>query len=492
MQSTPRISPGRRFARNVTSLAAGGVVAQVAFVLIEVVLARQLGAATYGIFSISYSVCVFALIVTDLGIDWWIVQEGSRDRAKLPVLLGNALRLKGTLVLITYLSAIAVVWAIDSPTELKVFLTVFALFVPGMSVSDTLAAVFSAEQRMHVNAVFQALAPLTVLICALAAYLLAPSLIGVGASYAVGMTVVATGWLAWTVREHQVAGDFRGALRMAAESYHYALFSGLSQVFSRIDIVLLAWLAGPIEAGLYAAGFKFVDLFYKVPVLLGRVMAPALFVSSRKPDREEFHGLVSAYARGLVLAGVVASVITWSLADEIVGLLFGDQYADSAQMLQILSVLMALKCMASVSQWVLSSLDKHALRWGSMAVCVACSIGLSVLLIPRLGSLGAAYATVASNILLVLLQVTGGFGRKLARDAYKWFLVPAGIAAAVLLLVVALPIDSHVLSTVCAVILTSAALIATRYIRVGEVHDILRAFARMRAARAPHSDSGNT
>jgi hypothetical protein len=51
-----------RFLRNAVALAAGGVVAQVALIIVEVIIARDLGAAAYGVFATTYAFVTLAII----------------------------------------------------------------------------------------------------------------------------------------------------------------------------------------------------------------------------------------------------------------------------------------------------------------------------------------------------------------------------------------------------------------------------------------------
>ena len=78
----------KRLAQNAMALVAGGIVAQLVFTLLEVLVARKLGAEAYGVFVTAYAWSLIGSVVMGLGTGMWTIQEGSRDHARIPTLLG--------------------------------------------------------------------------------------------------------------------------------------------------------------------------------------------------------------------------------------------------------------------------------------------------------------------------------------------------------------------------------------------------------------------
>lgn len=431
MSTTPDGGVARKLAKNGIALAVGGLVAQIAVILVEVVMARGLGAASYGIFATTYAFTILAIFLFDMGTTWWTIQEGSRRPDELPSLLGNSLLLKSVTFLVLYCIVVAVVLAVPLPDEVKGFIIVFGFYALGLALVDTLAAVFTARQEMHVNAVFQALSPVAILLVYLVAASDGVRLADAAIAYVTGSGFVGLVWLLWTSKKIRPVARIRDAFAMAKRSYHYGFTGILRQIFYKTDVVMIAFLAGPAEAGVYAAAVKFLDLFYKIPVLASRVVSPALFAESHKQTTSSFEVLVSGYSRMLVSVGAAASLVTFLAAEELVMLVFGAEYASSASVLRILSLAMILKCMMTVGEGVLSSLDRHTERWTSLAAAVVLNMLMNFALIPTFGGEGAAIATIVSGTALIVLYVVTGFGRERIHSAAIWFGLPAVIAMTV-------------------------------------------------------------
>jgi len=475
-----------RFLRNAVALAAGGVVAQVALIIVEVIIARDLGAAAYGVFATTYAFATLAIIFVDFGSTWWTIQEGSRRLAELPSLLGNSLVLKALTFVVLFLVVVVVIFATPVPPDVRLFVAIFGLYALGIAIQDSLSAVYAARQDMHVNAVFQALSPVAILVVYLIVSADGVSLVDVAVAYVAGAAAVAGVWLIWTSRRMEIRGDIRNSIQLALNSYHYGLTGILRQIFYKTDVVMIAFIAGVAEAGIYAAAMKFIDLFNKIPVLIGRVVSPALFASSHNQIAEKFENLVSGYARMLVSIGAGASLITFLAAEKLVPLVFGSEYSSSIAVLQLLSLAMALKCMTTVSEGVLSSLDKHMERWSSLVFAVILNVILNLFLIPRLGGVGAAIATIASGVTLVVLYVVRGFGGSRIVDASGWFAIPL-----ILAIVIGGVISTLGLSVSLAVLIAAALLVGlllmTRIFRIGELkkfHDSIFSNADRQAFRS--------
>src|SRR5690606_31965392 len=96
------------------------------------------------------------------------------------------------------------------------------------------------------------------------------------------------------------------------------------------------------EAGIYAAAYKLVELVSKVAVVSGRVFAPAIFKASHEPGKA-YQVFSSMMTRFMAIAGLVAGVSAFILAEEIIMLLFGESFAESVSILRILGGVMATR-----------------------------------------------------------------------------------------------------------------------------------------------------
>ncbi len=460
----------KRLAQNAMALVAGGIVAQLVFTLLEVLVARKLGAEAYGVFVTAYAWSLIGSVVMGLGTAMWTIQEGSRDHARIPTLLGSGLAVNLVAFAAMYgLLVLANAWFPPNPVlSLMLLVLPYGLI---LAVQTTLASYYSCYQTMHASGFFQGLAPVAVLAFYFMYSADGLTLRDVAYAYVAGAGIVTAAWVAWTfrqVRPHLSAGNLREVLK---SSNQYALSNLLGMAYFRVDVVMISALAGIYEAGIYAAAFKLVELVSKVAVVAGRVFAPAIFKTSHEPGKA-FAVLVSMMTRFMAVAGLVAGVAAFILAEDLILLLFGEKYAASVPILRILSGVMATRCMMVAMQLLMSSVDLHFQRVAALGTTVAVHIAANAVLIPIQGAIGAAWAALFSSTLLILLYGFSSRGRKF--DFQRWLLMPSVLAAVVA--VAALLADANALvSAVVSISVFLAALLVTGFVRGDEIRFVLRA-----------------
>lgn len=400
----------QRLARNGMALAAGGILAQLAFTFLEILVARKLGAHAYGTFVTAYAWTLLGSHFMGFGTPMWTIQEGSRRPSQLPSLLGCGLTLNVAIFLALY-ALLAVIASMSAASPVTGFLLLLLPYGLILTVQDALAAVYSSYQTMAVNAFFQGIAPAVILLTYLAYSTNEIALAEVAYAYVIGGGIVTGMWFAVTLRKFRPTVSRESFVTTFRSSYQYGLSGILGQVYIRMDIVMLSALAGVREAGTYAAAYKLVDLVFKVAVLSGRVFAPALFKASHDSDKS-FGIFASMMIRLLAIAGIVAGMFSFVLADELILLMFGENYAASAPVLRILGGVMAVRCMMVALQLLVSSIDLHFQRTANTGITVVAHICANLVLVPRLGAEGAAWATLLSGALIVTLHAFSSSRRR--------------------------------------------------------------------------------
>jgi len=154
------------------------------------------------------------------------------------------------------------------------------------------------------------------------------------------------------------------------------------------------------------------------PNLLPSTFAMALFPRLVAAWRDERARLPRRLQVGLRFAGSVAVVtllggLVW--AGELVGALFGPGYAGSAPVLRVLAGDLAIMSVNAVLVLAMIAVGRERAYAIALAAAAATSVAGNLLLTPRLGAMGAAWAALAGDgilcvaCLLVLLRVVPGF-----------------------------------------------------------------------------------
>jgi O-antigen/teichoic acid export membrane protein len=109
-----------------------------------------------------------------------------------------------------------------------------------------------------------------------------------------------------------------------------------------------------------------------------------------------------------VLGGVMGCVLAAGIsatASGVLGLIYGRAFVSGGQALAVLSLSLAATFASTVLQQRLVVDDRQRILTVMAVAAAATNVGLNLLLIPRAGIVGAAWATVASEFLLLALGV---------------------------------------------------------------------------------------
>lgn len=228
--------------------------------------------------------------------------------------------------------------------------------------------------------------------------------------------------------------------RYAAFGYPIAMSLILSLVLASTDRFLLAVFMDEAAVGAYHAGYSIANRTLDVMFIwLGAAGAPALVMALERGGGQALQDAAREQAGLLVLIGTPAAVGVMLVARPLAEVLIGQDLRSAAALITPWIALGA--ALSGVTVYYFNQVftlghrtDKMLL---TMAVPAAANVILNLILIPRFGVLGAAWATAASFALGLLASVL--IGRTVMRLPIPWdALFRCGVACAAMAGVVSL------------------------------------------------------
>lgn len=189
--------------------------------------------------------------------------------------------------------------------------------------------------------------------------------------------------------------DFATAKKLLSQSWPLIIGGFSSIVYLKLDVVMLSHYRSAAEVGTFSVAARLSEILYFMPVLfMSAAFPPLLDLRTRDPARyrERLQDLTDA----LVAAGTLIAV-AWSVgAQFIVPLLFGDVYAGAVPILMIHTWAgVFIFARAVLSKWIVAE-GLFVFSLITQTCGALCNVVLNVILIPRLGGIGAAWATLIS------------------------------------------------------------------------------------------------
>ncbi len=168
-------------------------------------------------------------------------------------------------------------------------------------------------------------------------------------------------------------------------------------VYARVDTWLLGQLQGATLAGHYAAADKVLDAVLLVPAALGALSIAQISPLARADRWRRTTHLIGL---AIVAAGVPAFGVAL-FAPQVMGGLFGPSFRSTGPVLVVLLVSAVPGAVISACSPISAVLTGWAFTL-AVAVGLAFNVGLNLILIPLFRASGAAYANLASELLLAV------------------------------------------------------------------------------------------
>lgn len=368
--------------------------------IVGIWVARYLGPENYGI--LGYAQALIALLspIAILGLANIVVRELVRRPDATNDLLGSAfiLRLFGGFAAWT-LANLLVGWFRPEDTLTRLVVLVLG-FAHVLNATEVIKYWFEAQVRSKyvvwmTNALIPLAAGAKVILILQGASLMA----FVWVFFA---TAVATAIGFFFLYQFKAGSLFQwrasraGMGALLRDSWPLILSGVAIMVYMRIGAVMLGQMADDRAVGIYSAALKFSDIWNFVPATICASVFPAILRAKARDEtlyRERLQRLLDLL---VVVAFAVAIPMTF-LADDLVVLLLGPQYADSGTVLAIhiwagLFIFMGF----GAGRWFLAENLQRLMFYRTFAGAIA-NVGLCWLLIPHYGGNGAAAAIVLSQ-----------------------------------------------------------------------------------------------
>lgn len=463
-----------RLARNYISLALARFTAKVISFVAAVIIARHLGAGDFGVFIFSFAAVTLVVVMFQAGMTPLVVREVARNRGAAPKYLTVSLGVRITGAAAVVAAAAAVYAVTGSPAALAAAVAAVALGCSSILASFT--DIFQSFERMEFVAVVLVFNNLATLAFVIVAVSLGAGVLPIIALYAAAnlLSILFGAVLCFAKFARPTArvrwADFRG---FVAEAVPFSLSALVASLYWRSDAILLKVLAGDRAVGIYGASARIVEGLVLVAGSFREAVYPILsrlWPSSPDPFRDASRTAFKFLVALALPVGVGTSVVAYKLFPFV----YGSDYAEGWIVLAVLIWALVAIFIRELSAATLFAFNLQKLVLASNALGAATAVGINLILIPYVSYLGpavagvtAAFATTSFNLIII--------GTKM-RGLYPWRLAlrPAA-AVAVMAAALALGWRWPVLLNVCwGAAVYGAALLVTRYYRLGQLAELLR------------------
>lgn len=398
----------RRAAANSGWLLAGTVITRLSGLMVAVVLARMLGPQEYGIWGMALAVVALLSGLAGGGMQQVLVKELVRRPQKENQILGSAFIIRLSLSLAA-LAAACLASALPGLDKPGMALTIFILALAWLpqSLSGVVASLFQSrlQDRQNVKArglatVGEALGKcLAALGGAGLAILAAIQFLGSLARATLGLRLLPGGWQ----QARQWRMERETTRHLWGESWPMIFWVSMVAVYTSIDQLMLGTMVGPAATGQYLAALRLARVWLVLPPLILPSIFPYM-VRLRDENKARYDRRFAQIFYFFTWSAIGLSALVSIPAQGLVDLVYGAQYSQSGTVLAILAWSNVLNFQGIArGQWILAEgLQRYSIFYASVGALT--NVGANLLLIPLMGGVGAAWATLFSQVCSILLS----------------------------------------------------------------------------------------
>ena len=358
----------------------------------QIIAARYLGDRGYGNYSLAFALSGVFIIFLDTGLSAYLCKQVSCHRTKAVQYLKGVFGLKKLLAFPIVAILICLVILIPGEREIKVVVCAIGLALILNGFTDMYLAVFRAFERMSLVYVLmvaqRALFFLFGFVALLMGYRIVPFAI-LFLLVSVFSLILAHWNMQRRNQEKEVLTEFEFLKKIMKDCLPVCGIFLFSYVYFRIDVVFIYFMLGEAETGWYNAAFKWLEVLALMVASIRLALLPALSRAYAGQD-DQFQGIGREAVRYLLLIGLPLTVGTFTLAPKLVGLLYGDLYVMTVQILQIMSLGFFLICFNEFAIYLLISADRYSEVLKIVFAGAVLNMVTNFLVIPKWGILGAA------------------------------------------------------------------------------------------------------
>ncbi|MST04089.1 MAG: flippase [Candidatus Pacebacteria bacterium] len=382
----------------------GQMVSRALRAILVIYSARVLGVSGWGAFSYALGIVTMLTVFSDFGINALITRQGA-NQEKRDQYIVTSLGIKIGLIIILSIGAIFFAQNFAKLEEAKIIIPLLLFVFIFDTLRDLGSAITRSMEKMQIESALNILTNASILIFGILFLYKEASVSNLAIAYSLG-SLIGFSACFFILRKNftNLKANFKPELiiEIIKSAWPYGMLIIMGIVMLNTDIIILGSVATAEAVGYYSSGQKLIQLLYVIPTLIGISAFPQLARFAQSAP-EKARAILKKTVLVSVLMAVFFVSILLPLSKFIIQAAFGDQYLKSIPVFQILIFSLLVVFPSSIlGQAIFAYKKERYFIWISLVTILGNAL-LDLILIPKYGIEGAAYAT------LIMQTITGIF-----------------------------------------------------------------------------------
>ncbi|EKE15628.1 MAG: heteropolysaccharide repeat-containing protein [uncultured bacterium] len=394
----------RKIAYNVVFNASAKILSTVLALVGIGFITRYLGREGFGEYSIVLAFFAFFASIADLGIYTITARNISREGADEAKIVGNAMSLRILSSLVVFTLTPLIVYFLPYSINVKLGIIIAAASFLFSSTYSVLNGVFQKNIAMDKVAIVELLGKVLQVFIIILAVKKDLGFLFLVSSLLFYMVFNFVFVLIWARKYVSIRPrfDFSYWKEFLKESAPLGISAIVTFLYFKLDTILLSILKDSSQVGIYNAAYKVVENVTFFPAMIMGLVLP-LMARSIFSDKKRFEYVSNETIKFFLVLITPLIIGTMFLSDEIIQLIAGPEFSESAGALRILVFALGFIFFGNFFNSILIAGNLQKKLMFALSFSAGFNILLNAFFIPMFSFIGAAITSVLTEFLVVAL-----------------------------------------------------------------------------------------
>jgi O-antigen/teichoic acid export membrane protein len=388
-------------AANVRQLSIAQLLKRATRILGVFIAARLLGVDRFGVYALILTVTELIAVLSGAGYVDFLTREIAKNPSLARALTSRVILLRLTYIIPFVVSAASLLWLLRFPgatVSSVVFLCISLLpRVFGESAQGLLKGCgrFSPLPWAEL---------LQGIVLVGAVYVLLAAGWGIHGAIVAEIASAAAGSILLVIAAYPLAAPSnRGSVAvrdLIKATWPFSIFPFIGNLYDRADVVVLSKLAGNFATGVYAIPYRIYASFQIIPASVMGAWLPVFSAS----EKQNAASKCRAVMKMLLLTTLAVVLLTNVLAQPLITYVLGSQYQPSVVVVRVLIWALPFAFWSYAASILLMAFHHEKVFIVTSIICSVFNVAANLMLVPRFSYMAAAVVTVATELLLVLMN----------------------------------------------------------------------------------------
>ena len=370
-------------------------------------LIRYLGVDTQGIYAYLITIVSLFSFISDFGLQSLLVREIKSSGDNGSTVLGNAIFLQITQVIIS-IALINIYGAFfEANPEIRKSLFFASLAASVLYIVNPFIASINSYEKMHLSGLASGLASLfnslIIFICVVIKLPLNGIILMLGFSNLLYLIVASFFCIKFAIKPLFIIKK-ETLINLFKMSIPFAMIGLFNFIYTRIDVPLLYKMATKADVGYYTAVTKIIDMLNALVMMFMGPIYPRLSYMISTENKDKAPRLISLTVKYMIFVVAPFAMMVSASSTGFVQLILGTDFMNSAPALAIMIWTIFLMAIYVIPTFALNSRQSKLVMF-LYCIIIFINLGLNIILIPKYGFIATSFISVLCNLIIAIVIV---------------------------------------------------------------------------------------